>query len=172
MKSTFKTTLNKFEDSPLWGFHFMIPLEIATQYITKKDKRVICQINGDFKFHCALMSDGKGQYFIMINKNNKKKLELVQEQIVELTLEKDNSKYGMEMPEELSELLLIDEIGNDLFHKLTPGKQRALIHLVAKNKKIETRINKALVIVDYLKGCQGKLDFKDLNIAFKNHQNI
>jgi len=172
MKSTFKTTLNKFKDNPLWGFHFMIPIQIAQLYITKKDKRVICQINGEFKFHCALMSDGKGEFFIMINKQNIKKQKLIQGQIVELILEKDNTKYGMKMPEELSELLLIDERGNDLFHKLTPGKQRALIHIVAKNKRIETRINKALAIVNYLKFCEGNLDFKELNTAIKNHRNV
>lgn len=172
MKSKFTTELSRFEDSPLWGFHFMIPLDIATQFITKKDKRVICDINGLFKLHCALMSDGKGGFFIMINKQLKKKLDLIQGQTVTLELEKDNSKYGMPMPEEFLELLALDPDGDKLFHKLTPGKQRALIHIVAKNKREATRINKAVVIVDYLKSCGGNLDFKDLNQAFKNHQSI
>ena len=172
MKSRIKCVLDNFDNNPLWGFHFLIPHKIAKRYISQKDKRIICEINGIYKFHCALMSNGKGDFFIMINKQVKKKLDLTRGLIVHLLIEKDNSKYGMEMPEEFSELLAIDELGDTFFHKLTSGKQRALIHLVAKNKRIETRINKALVIVDYLKESQGKLDFKELNAAFKVHKSI
>jgi hypothetical protein len=52
------------------------------------------------------MSNGKGDFFIMINKQVKKKLDLTRGQIVHLLIEKDNSKYGMEMPEEFKLVLI------------------------------------------------------------------
>jgi len=172
MKLAFNSVLSKFNESPLWGLHLMVPIDIAKKLITKKDRRVICHINDEFTFHCALMPDGEGGFFIMLNKEFKKKSRLDIGEPLKVKLEKDTSEYGMPMPEELGELLVMDELGSKYFHALTPGKQRSLIHLVAKNKRIETRINKALVIVDYLKNAKGDLDYKELNQAFKNHNSI
>jgi|GEM_PF-6696606 len=41
--------------------------------------------------------------------------------MVQVAFETDRSTYGMEMPEELEELLLIDLEGEKLFDALTPG---------------------------------------------------
>jgi uncharacterized protein YdeI (YjbR/CyaY-like superfamily) len=73
----------------------------------------------------------------------------------------------MPMPEELEELLLQDPEGDMYFHELTPGKQRNLIYMVSKPKGVDTRIKKALVIVQHLKEVKGQLDFKMLNEAYK-----
>ena len=82
-------------------------------------------------------------------------------------LQKDNSKYGIHLPEEMEELLLIDEEGSAFFHQLTPGKQRSLLHIIGKPKSSAIRLKKAVVVLDYLKTNNGKLDFKMLNMAFK-----
>ena len=60
-----------------------------------------------------------------------------------------------------------DELGNTLFHNLTPGKQRNLIYIVAKPKSQDIRIRKAIVIIEYLKSSGGTIDFKELNEALK-----
>ncbi len=75
------------------------------------------------------------------------------------------------MPKELEELLLIDEEGDYFFHQLTPGKQRTLLHIIGQPKRSDTRIKKAIVVVEYLKSARGKLDFKALNQAFKDYKN-
>lgn len=172
MVSEFSSPLLVFEESNVYGLHFMVPRDIAEKYISKKDKRVICELDGLHTHHCALMPDGNGEFYIMINKALKKKLGFVLGQKVKISMKKDESKYGMPMPEELGELLAIDELGNSIFHQLTPGRQRNLIHIVSKYKNTETRINKALVIVDYLKRSNGVIDFKELNEAFKNHNSL
>jgi len=84
-------------------------------------------------------------------------------------LKKDESKYGMPMPEEFDELMKIDDELNEVFHKLTPGKQRSLLHIIGKAKRSETRLNKAIVISEYLKQVNGKIDFKQLQQAFKDY---
>ncbi len=168
----FNSKLENFEDSPLWNYHIMVPTSIAIDIKKEKIRRVIACLNEDLTFHCALMSDGKGGSFIMLNKEIRSKLGLEHGSNVQVELKKDSSKYGMDMPEEFSSALSFDEDVSLLFHQLTPGKQRSLIHLVAKNKLSETRIKKALVIMDYLKNSSGKLDFKELNEAFKHSNRV
>ena len=74
----------------------------------------------------------------------------------------------MPLPDELKTAWDLDEDGHRVFHSLTMGKQRTLIHMVGKFKSADKRIEKSLVILEYLKSVNGNLDFKELNIAFKN----
>lgn len=168
---TIETTLERFEDSPLWGYHLPIDHEVAESLIEGSDRRVICEVNNQIKWHGAIMSSKLG-FFIMVNKNMVRQLGLNKGQQLTLSLEKDRSEYGMEMPEELGELLNQDEEGHRYFHALTPGKQRNLIHLVAKVKNSNSRINKALAIVHHLKEMQGEINFKALNETIKYYNNL
>ena len=79
------------------------------------------------------------------------------------------SKYGVDMPEELQAALDQDPLAMEFFDLLTPGKQRNLIYLVNKVKNTNSRINKALAIIDHLTEMQGKLDFKLLNEKIKEY---
>ena len=74
------------------------------------------------------------------------------------------------MPEEFEELLLQDETANTLFHALTKGKQRNLLYIIGKPKGTAKRLEKAVVVAEYLKANNGKLDFKALNEAFKSYK--
>ena len=172
----FTATLAQF-DSDLWGFHITVPSEIAEQFIEGKNRRVICTLNDTLEFQCALMHHGDdlkaqtyGKYFININKENRKKLGLKIGSEVQVSLQKDESKYGMPMPEEMQELLYQDPEGDKLFHALTPGKQRSLLYIVGKPKRSETRLTKAIVVVEHLKSQGGKIDYKQLNQDFKDYK--
>jgi uncharacterized protein YdeI (YjbR/CyaY-like superfamily) len=98
----------------------------------------------------------------------RKKLALHHLEYIEISVEEDLSKYAMQIPVEFEELLKLDPEGNDLFHAFTAGKQRTLIHFVAKFKSSDKRIEKALIIVNYIKYTNGILDWKELNQAFKD----
>ena len=106
-------------------------------------------------------------YFININKAIRDKLKLREGMPVEAALRKDNSEYGLPMPEELAELLAQDEEGDQYFHALSAGKQRTLLYIVGQPKTSDTRLRRALVVVDFLKVHSGKLDFKALYLALK-----
>lgn len=162
----FTAPLEKLE-SNVWYYHITVPDEVAQAFLGEKDRRVICTLNDEVEFHCALMPRGDGRYFININKETRKQLGLRLGTPVTARLRPDDSEYGLPMPEELGELLAIDEEGSRCFHALTPGKQRNLIYIVGSPKRSDTRLRKALVVVDYLKASGGKLDFKALNEAFK-----
>lgn len=167
---TFETKLKQDETSTLmWDYRIIVPLEYVKSLL-EDDKRVLCGINGLSKIHAALLSNGAGDYFIMVNKEIRKKLKIETGDTLSITIEKDTSTYGMAVPEAFTELCHQDPEGNDSFHALTPGKQRNLLHLMGKPKSEQKQLEKVLIIFDYLKSVNGELDFKELNEAFKNNR--
>ncbi len=170
MTLEFTSKLETF-DGNLWGYHFHVPDEIAEKFIEGNNRRVITTVNQSIELRSALMGSKTG-WFIMMNKPTVTKHQLHVGVELQVRLEKDSSKYGMEMPEELLVLLDQDEEGDKLFHELTPGKQRSLIYIVSKVKNTNSRLNKALAIVHHLKEVQGKLDFKRLNETIKMYNQM
>ncbi len=147
--------------------HLLVPEEICEQIKEAGLTRLKVTINSSVTTYSALISNGKGGHYIIMNKENEKKLKLNIGDEVQVMIEEDTSKYGMPMPEEYQELLNIDDEGLKYFESLTPGKRRNLIHLISKPKSSQIRLTKALIINDYLKLVKGKLDFKELNTALK-----
>jgi len=162
----FDTEIAKFEEG-LYMLHIKVPDKVFKKMSADGKKRVICQIDDNEPFHGGFMPDGNGSYFIMLSKPKLKKYKLTLGQKVKVVLEKDNTKYGMKVPEEFEEVLGSDPEGETFFEKLTDGKKRSLIHLVATVKSSDIKISKSLTILDHLKANEGKLDFKMLNEAFK-----
>lgn len=161
--ASFISIMEKF-DSNLWGFHFCVSAEIGNQFVTEgNDRRVVCTLNDKEEFQCALMPKGDGNFFINVNKKLRDALKLAIGSQVSVLLKKDESEYGLPMPEELQELLLQDEEGNKLFHSLTIGKQRTLLYIVGSVKDTGKRISRALAIVNHLKANRGKIVYKKLN---------
>jgi len=163
---SYKTQVSQY-DSTLWSVYIPVPNDIAESFLASDAKRVVCTINKSLRIQCAILPMGNERYYMLLNKENRKKLNLEIGDQIDIIIEPDTSKYGIPLPEEMEELLLMDDEGSEVFHKLTPGKQRSLLFLVGKPKTSETRLKKAVVIIDYLKMTGGKLDFKELNEAFK-----
>ena len=64
MEYNFKGIICEDKDNSLkWNYRIIIPKEIMSIFL-KTDKRVICTINSSSPFHCALISNGKGDYFL------------------------------------------------------------------------------------------------------------
>lgn len=170
MKS-FKTKLAKFTDNPLWSYHIKVPLELVEFYKKEKQTRFLVTLNKSLQFHAAINAAGNEYYFIYMNKERSKQLKLREGSPIEVEIEIDTSDYGMPLPQEFAELFDADEEFNELFHALTPGKQRSLFYIVDKIKSLEKRAIKAIVIAEHIKIYKGALDFKILNQAFKEANN-
>ena len=162
----FVAIVDKFSEG-LWSFHVIVPKEIVNALTQDGKKRVMCSIGNHEAFHAGFMPDGKGNDFIKLNKERMISFGLEVGMEVKVTLEKDISKYGMAMPEEFAEVLETDEVGAGFFEQLTAGKKRSLIYAVSMVKNSDGRITKALIILDHLIANGGKLDFRELNEAFK-----
>lgn len=163
----FTAHLSVFDANSLsWEKHIPIPDAIFTEMIKiAVDKRIVCTINNRLSFHCAMMPKGSFHY-ILVNNETCKKLKLQVNDQVEVEIIKDDSKYGMNISEELEEVLFSDPEGSLLFHKLTLGKQRSLIHIINKIKSSQIKIEKSFVVLEHLKRQKGVLDFKKLNEDF------
>lgn len=145
------------------GWHFLLVDKAIEQKFgfEGKSKRVVCSINGGTTFQCALMPWGE-LFYIIVNKRKRDEVGIVAGDTVDVVLVKDESKYGLPMPEEFREVLNQDPEGDKLFHGLTAGKQRSMLYYIGNIKDIDQRIHAGLIIIDHLKDNQGKVIDKQL----------
>lgn len=163
----FQTKLERF-NSNLWHYHIVIPKKIATPFIDGVNKRIICHINQTITFQAALMPSGKGDFFININAEIRKRGKLKELDVLTVIIEKDTSEFGLPICEEFTELLEQDLEGSDYFNALTMGKKRTLIYIIGKPKSAELRIRNGIAILNHLKNLKGKINYKQLQLDIKN----
>jgi len=126
-------------------------------------ERVMCSINGHDAFHAGMVALGGGAAYITINKKRMKAFGIDKGDQVQVYLSPDNSKYGMEVPEELMALLDQDDEGRKRFEDLTAGKQRYIIHYVSQVKSSQLKIDRAILLINNLKALPvGEFDFRKL----------
>jgi Bacteriocin-protection, YdeI or OmpD-Associated/Domain of unknown function (DUF1905) len=115
-----------------------------------KKQRLICTVNGLASFSCGILPRAGGGGYIMLNKKHMKSAGCLSGDTIKVQLVPDTSRYGMPMPEELEEVLDQDPVGKDRFEKLTPGKQRNIIHFINSVKSSQLRIERALKLIGNL----------------------
>ena len=163
----FKAKLEKENYYDLYHSFFYVPEEVAAALIDEHSKRVVCTVNGTEKYHCAIHNDGMGGHRIMLNQQRCKKLGLVRGELLDIELEKDTSEYGVQMSDELREVLDQNPDADRIFHSLTKGMQRTLIYWSDNVKSSEIKIRRAIVMTDHLVAQNGKPDHKLLNEEIK-----
>ena len=160
-KIKFETVLVKATTGSGWHFLFVTGEMVAKFGFDNKFKRVVCTINSGESFQCALLPWGE-IFYIIVNKKMRENLGIVSGDMVTVELVRDESKYGLPMPEEFEEVLKQDPEGDRQFHSLTPGKQRSILYQLSKPKNIDVRIHQALLIVEHLRENGGKIIDKKL----------
>jgi hypothetical protein len=163
----FKAILENF-NTRLWSYHIKVPGPIAQSFIDNGDKRVVCTLNEKVSFQGGLMSAGDGVYFININKKIRDQLKIKEGSQLTVHLEKDDSEFGLPMPEEFEEVLHQDPEGKKWFDQLTPGKKRNLIYIAGQVKNMDLRIQRSMVMLEHLKLNEGNINFKALNEELKS----
>ncbi|MCX6352068.1 MAG: YdeI/OmpD-associated family protein [Bacteroidetes bacterium] len=126
--------------------------------------RLVCEVNNTLSFKCGLVALADGKAYITLNNARCKKLGVKEGSPVEIVLIKDESEFGMDMPEELAELFNQDEEGVARFRKLTPAMQRYIIFYVSQVKSSNKRIERALLLIENLKRLpdNGKETFREM----------
>ncbi len=170
MMDFFEGKLERF-DYTIWSYHIPVPDGIASQMMDDRHRRVLIWLDGHGPFHMALMRS-KVSWYVLINQEIRHKFHLEEGKEILVRIERDESEFGQDTPEELQVLLDQDEEGNKYFRSLTAGKQRSLVYLVTKVKNPESRMKKSLAIMLHLKLAKGKLDFKQLNEWIKYYNNL
>jgi len=134
------------------NWHFLpVPDEEAQAFRDAGHKRVLCSLNEEDPFHCALARQKGRGYYIMLSKRRLKEHDLKRGDEVAVKLTEDQSEYQAPMPEALDEVLKSDYEGYQVFQSLTPGKQRSIIHMIRRIKSVDLQIERALTIIENLK---------------------
>lgn len=146
----------------LLGVNYIyIPASMLETLGGLKCGRLVCTVNHSVNFQCGLVSLGDGAAYITLNKARMKQLKLQTGDQVHIQLTKDNSEYGIDMCEELKELLHQDLEGKERFDKLSPGMQRYIIYYVAQVKSPALRLDRAILLIGNLKQLtEGKETFR------------
>lgn len=156
----FKTTIGQLDYLNMK--YLEIPKEVVDEFGTLKI-RLVCTVNNSLTFQCGLMALGEGKAYISINAKRVKELGVKLGDEVHVALKKDDSKYGMDVPEELAELLKQDYEGKRRFDKLTPAMQRYIIYYVSGVKSPNLRLDRAIMLIENLKkSVEGKETFRFL----------
>lgn len=162
----FESTLEITDSTPPWHILRVEKVLVADFGFKGNLRRVICTLNGVETFNCSLFPS-KGNYFIMLSKKLREKLRLEVGDTVSMELTKDESKYGMPMPEEFAEVLRQNAEGDRLFNALSPGNQRLMLKLVVFVKDVDKRIARSLVGIELLKQMNGIFDYHLQHDAMK-----
>ncbi|WP_370089578.1 YdeI/OmpD-associated family protein [Ekhidna sp.] len=168
-KITITTHLADFH-SKLFRYYIPITKELGDQFVDGDNRRITCSINGNTPYQCALMHM-EGGYYILVNNQERKKIGIDEGDEITVTIEKDHSEFGHDVPESFQVLLDQDDEGRTHFEGLTKGKQRSLIYIVKKVKNVDSQLAKGLAIMHHLKEAKGVLDFKRLNELIKEYNN-
>ncbi|HEY1024442.1 MAG TPA: YdeI/OmpD-associated family protein [Sphingobacteriaceae bacterium] len=137
-------------DGPMVHHAIPVPEEVAAQFRQPKGAvRILCSVEGQEEFPCALNPRGEG-YVIIASKALIRKHKLHMDVPFHVSIRKDLND-GLLMPEELVEVLDQDEWAAGLFEKLLPGHKRGLFYYIRSAKTIDTRIKRSFEIVEKLK---------------------
>lgn len=166
----FKGILSKF-DFNHWQYHIPVPDELIPKLMDENHRRILVWLDQTGPFHMALFK-AKTCWYILINQKHRARFNLEAGDQVMLKIERDQSEFGHEVPEEFQVMLDQDDEANTIFRALTLGKQRSLIYLVTKVKNPESRMKKSLAIMHHLRLSKGKIDGKQLNELIKYYTNL
>jgi hypothetical protein len=135
-----------------WPYHVVLSESTAKKLLKNSNKRAVAtEKSTGTTFHCGVNTNKNIGYYIYVNATLAKTLGIKEGSSINLNFEIDTTAYQFEMPDEMQEVLNQDAEAYDAFKKLTVGKQRGLIYLVAKLKSMDKRIEKAIQITNKLK---------------------
>lgn len=155
----YRSKVEVTDSDPPWHIARIPKSKVAHFAFKGNLRRVICTLNGSETLQCALFPSDN-DYFITLNKALRSRLQLEPGDPIELSITKDESKYGMPMPDEFAEVLRQDKEGKRLFDELSPGNQRLMLKLIVFVKDIDMRITRSLVGIELLKQSDGNFDYR------------
>ena len=172
MAGTAKTSLRftavlEKSTNKLWGSHLRVPAAIAQKLLAGGSRRVLRTLNSSEAHQCALLPFGEGTYVLSVNKKLCNELRLEIGSKVRVSVQPDNSKYGLPVPPELTEWFRQDRNADKLFHALTPGKQRTLLYMIGTGRTEEDRAWKAGLVVRHLREHNGVIHYRQLYLSFR-----
>jgi hypothetical protein len=145
----FKTKIYKLEH--LAGHYLDIPASIVKKTGGAGKQRFICMVDKGVSWKCGLVAHKAGGGYILLNKKQMQMGKFNVGQQVNVSLKKDESEYGMDVPKELKEVFKQDKAGKERFDALVPGKRRYIIYYINQVKSQELRVERAVRLISNVK---------------------
>ena len=145
----FKSKIYKLEH--LSGHYIDIPASVVKKAGGVGKQRLVCTVDKIMTWKCGLVAHKEGGAYILLNKKQMQTGKFNAGQSVNVSLKKDTSEYGMDVPRELKEVFSQDKVGKERFDKLVPGKRRYIIYYVNMVKSSDLRIERAVRLIANLK---------------------
>lgn len=165
MKAEFESKIELLDKLKL--YHITITEDILEKFHEKDEKgslynkRFKITLNDSVSWQGGSVSLGNNSAYITVSIARMKQAGTNPGETVKVTLERDDSKYGFEVPEEFEEALRQDDEARKRFLSLSMGKQRAIIYIVIQLKSSEKRIDKSLFFMENLKRApEGKITMR------------
>lgn len=137
-------------DGPMVHHVIIIPDDIAKQFIKGKGSvRILCSIGDKPEFPCALIPR-HGRYVIIASLKLIKENNLFIGSALNMSIRTDPGN-GLELPEELSEVLAQDDFAYKAYTALNDGGKRGYIYYIRQGKSVETRIKRSFEIAEKVK---------------------
>ncbi|WP_069661301.1 YdeI/OmpD-associated family protein [Arcticibacter eurypsychrophilus] len=141
-KAEFQAVLQPVEGSMV---HHVIPVPLDVCTLFRENKgaiRILCSIKGLEEFPCAL-NPREDRYVIMASKQLIKKHKLLTDVPFVVSIRSDLND-GLEIPDELLEVLNQDDHFRSMFDALLPGHKRGILYYIRTAKSVDTRIKRCL----------------------------
>ena len=143
-----------------------IPKAIAKAVPTRADRtrRVNVHIGSLPVYQAKIAGNGRGGYFVPVNKERRGYLEEVYGAGARLdaVLTPDTSKYGLPVPEAFALLLEDDPLARAYFDELPGGLQRRILFGLAAPKRESTQLHRAVATLEYLVEVRGQVELEAL----------
>lgn len=134
----------------------VVPDKFSGDLISEKGPvRILCKIGTGSEFPCALIPR-HNRYVIAASKKLIKENNLLNGKPFLISIRPDPNN-GLELPEELIEVLAQDDFAFQVFNALKDGEKRGYIYYIRQGKSIETRIKRSFEIAEKIKQRNRKL---------------
>lgn len=127
-----------------------IPTDIADELEAAGVRRVIVTVNGR-TLRRAIQRTGEGERHVLLGMPFLREAGVREGDVAPVELYPDPDPDYIELGEEFSEVLEMDEEAAARFFAMTPGRQRSLAYYVTSAKRQETRIKRALELAHKLR---------------------
>lgn len=127
-----------------------LPLDISDAFESAGVRRVIVTLNG-LEIRRAIMGRKDGERHVLLGIPFLRKARIKEGDMAHLEIRRDPAPDTIDLGEEFTEVLEMDEEASERFYAMTPGKQRSLAYYVTSARREETRIKRALALAHKLR---------------------
>jgi hypothetical protein len=142
--------------------------DILAQLPGRKEKgdfnqRLLITLDNKVQWQAGILALGEGSGLITVQKDRLKKIGKTLGDSVIVQLQKDESEFGVPVPEEIQEYWIQVPESKDRFDTLTPGMKRYILNHISTAKSPEKRLERTHILMsNLLLAPQGKETFRFL----------